>query len=25
MKKAEAVLNRIPPAWGKRSDAPDME
>lgn len=25
MKKAEAVLNKIPPAYGKRGDAPDLE
>ena len=25
MKKAEAVLNKFPPAFGKRGEAPDME
>jgi len=25
MKKAEEVLNRIPPAFGRRSEAPDLE
>lgn len=25
IRKAEEVLNRIPPAFGKRSEAPDLE
>ncbi len=25
MKKAEAVLNRLPPGWGKRGETPNLE
>ena len=25
MKKAEEVLNRIPPGWGKRGETPDLK
>ena len=25
MKKAEAVLNKLPPGWGKRGETPDLK